>query len=186
MPHTCHIPPIGALLAVGGALLLAAASPRVAAAPNPPAPASVVVLAVFDFELDDDTPAAELEGKVTSSTASLQKASAAARRILAQSGRYRLVDVSGAQAGRVRDHSLRLCNGCEAAIARRLGADQSLLGIVMRATQTDYYVIVQIRDARSGKLLDQQSANFAGSEDGWASGVRMLIQHQVLATPDVP
>jgi hypothetical protein len=44
---------------------------------------------------------------------------------------------------------------------------------------TDYYVLVQIRDARTGKILDQQAANFAG--DGWASGVAALIRHQVLA-----
>ncbi len=51
-----------------------------------------------------------------------------------------------------------------------------------RATQTDYYVTVQIRDAHTGKLLDQQSANFAGDESGWATGVRMLMKHQVLVT----
>jgi hypothetical protein len=54
---------------------------------------------------------------------------------------------------------------------------------VIRATATDYYIMIRIRDARTGKILDQESANFAGSEEGWASGVRMLIRHQVLATP---
>ena len=74
--------------------------------------------------------------------------------------------------------------GCEAGIALKLGADESLLGIVRRATQTDYYVVIQIRDARSGKLLDQQGANFAGGQEGWASGVRMLIKHQILVSQD--
>jgi hypothetical protein len=54
---------------------------------------------------------------------------------------------------------------------------------VVKATQTDYYVLIQIRDARTGRLLDRQEANFAGSEQGWPSGVRMLIRHQVLAIP---
>jgi hypothetical protein len=61
-----------------------------------------------------------------------------------------------------------------------LGAEQSLLGIVTRVTQTDYYVQIVIRNARTGKILDEQAANFAGGDDGWASGVRMLIKHQVL------
>jgi hypothetical protein len=78
--------------------------------------------------------------------------------------------------------SLRNCEGCEAGIALQLGAEQSLIGVVRRVTQTDYYVVIQIRDARTGKLLDQQEANFAGAEDGWSSGVRMLIKHQVLAS----
>ncbi len=47
-------------------------------------------------------------------------------------------------------------------------------------SQTDYYVIVQVRDVHSGKVLAQEAANFAGAEEGWASGVRMLIDHHVL------
>jgi hypothetical protein len=45
---------------------------------------------------------------------------------------------------------------------------------------TDYYVWIQISDARTGKVLNQQAANFAGGDDGWASGVASLIKHQVL------
>jgi hypothetical protein len=45
-------------------------------------------------------------------------------------------------------------------------------------------LLIVIRDARSGKLIDQQGANFAGGEEGWASGVRMLIKHQVLVSKD--
>jgi curli biogenesis system outer membrane secretion channel CsgG len=74
---------------------------------------------------------------------------------------------------------LRDCDGCDAAIALQLGAAQSLVGVVRRVTMTDYYVQIQIRDARTGEILDQQAANFAG--DGWASGVSALIRHQVLA-----
>jgi len=60
-----------------------------------------------------------------------------------------------------------------------------MIGVVRRATQTDYYVGIEIRDARTGKLVNAQSANFAGGEEGWASGVRMLLDHQVLY-PDQP
>jgi hypothetical protein len=82
----------------------------------------------------------------------------------------------------VPNNSFRDCEGCEAGIALKLGAEQALIGVVKRATQTDYYMWIQIRDARTGKILDQQAANFAGGEEGWASGVRMLIRHQVLAS----
>ena len=70
-------------------------------------------------------------------------------------------------------------------MALKLGAQQSLIGVVRRATQTDYYIAIEIRDARTGKLVNQQAANFAGGEEGWASGVRMLLDHQVLY-PDQP
>ncbi|HET9330798.1 MAG TPA: DUF2380 domain-containing protein [Steroidobacteraceae bacterium] len=155
------------------ALCVGGAAPR-AAQPAPPP----VRIAVFAFELVDATPSAVLLGKSTSEAATLAKVSQAAREQLAQSGRYRVIDASQSTAQRLAD-----CDGCEAALGLRLGADQSLLGVVKRVTQTDYYVLIQIRDTHTGKLLDQQDANFAGSEDGWASGVRMLIKHQILAPP---
>ena len=86
----------------------------------------------------------------------------------------------------VTEKPLRNCNGCEAGIALQLGAEQSLIGVVTRVTQTDYYVQILIRDSRTGKVIDQQEANFAGGDDGWASGVRMLIKHQVLVSADLP
>jgi hypothetical protein len=141
--------------------------------------AAPIKLAVFNFELEDISPAASIEGASTSTAAAMDKVSSAARQVLAQSGRYSLVDVSKANAKPVQDKTLRDCDGCDAAIALQLGAEQSLVGVVRRVTMTDYYVQVQIRDARTGKILDQQAANFAG--DGWASGVAALIRHQVLA-----
>jgi hypothetical protein len=145
---------------------------------------SPVKIAVFDFELDDVSPASSLLGQTTSSAASMEKVSSEARRVLAQSGRYSLIDVSKVDARPVTEKSLRNCDGCETGIALQLGAEQSLIGIVRRVTQTDYYVLIQIRDARTGKILDQQEANFAGGDDAWASGVRMLIKHQVLVGTD--
>ena len=150
----------------------------------PPPRPSVVKLAVFDFELEDATPAAALLGQTTSTEAAMHKVSSEARRILTESGRYILIDPSGTDAEPVPPKGLRNCEGCEAGIALRAGADQALLGIVRRVTQTDYYVVIQITDARAGKVLDQQAANFAGGPDGWASGVRMLLKHQVLAASD--
>lgn len=141
-------------------------------------------LAVFDFELEDATPAAALIGQTTSTEAALEQVSSEARRMLTESGRYILIDPANTDAEPVRTKALRHCEGCEAGIALRAGADQALLGVVKRITQTDYYVVIQISDARTGKILDQQAANFAGGPDGWASGVRMLIKHQVVAPTD--
>jgi Protein of unknown function (DUF2380) len=140
-----------------------------------------VKIAVFDFELDDASPAAALLGRNTSSAATMDTVSREARRELAESGRYRVIDASKVAAAQ---KPLQNCDGCEAAVALQLGAEQSLLGVVTRVTQTDYYVRIQIRDARSGKVLDQQEANFAGGEEGWASGVRLLIKHQILAATE--
>jgi hypothetical protein len=154
-------------------------------APPPPRP-SVVKLAVFDFELDDVSPAASFLGQTTSNEAVMEKVSSEARRMLAESGRFFLVDVSKVDAEPVTAKSLRNCDGCEAGIALQAGAEQALIGVVRRVTQTDYYVLIQISDAQTGKVLNQQEANFAGGPDGWASGVRMLIKHQVLVPAEEP
>jgi hypothetical protein len=161
-------------------------SPRGAPVDPPPPRPAVVKLAVFEFELDDVSPAAALLGQTTSNEVTMQKVSSEARRMLAESGRYMLIDVSNVDAEPVRAKSLRNCDGCEADIALQAGAEQALIGVVRRVTQTDYYVVVQVRDAQTGKVLDQQDANFAGGPDGWASGVRMLLKHQVLGPAEEP
>jgi Protein of unknown function (DUF2380) len=141
-----------------------------------------VKIAVFAFELEDKSPEAALLNKSADSSASLQAATNAARVELNDSRGYSVIDASNVEAAHGR--ALRDCDGCEAGIALQLGAQQSLLGVVTRATQTDYYVAIVIRDARSGKVLDLQGANFAGTAQGWPSGVRMLIRHQILASPN--
>ncbi len=160
--------------------------PRGAAVdPRPPRP-KVTKLAVFDFELEDASPEAEYLHRTTGHEDTMALVSSAARRVLAESGRYDLVDVSHIDAEPVKLKSLRYCNGCEAALSRQAGAEQALIGVVKKVTETDYYVLIQIRDSQSGKILDQQDANFAGGPDGWPSGVRMLIKHQVLLPVDEP
>jgi Protein of unknown function (DUF2380) len=143
-----------------------------------------VKIAVFDFELEDVSAAASLPGETDADSTRLKDVTSEARRVLAQSGRYSLIDVSKVDANAVTEQSLRNCNGWDAGIALQLGAEQSLIGIVRKVSMTDYYVLVQISDCRTGKVLNQQEANFAGGDDGWASGVRMLIKHQILASAD--
>jgi Protein of unknown function (DUF2380) len=173
-----------ALFGAAGLLWLSlAAFPAMAAdAQAPP-----IRLAMFDFELEDVSAAAALPDRNASSTpamaAIMQKVSTKARQVMAQSGRYSLVDVSQVDAKPVREKSLASCDGCENAIALQLGAEQAMIGLVRRISMTDYYVLVQISDCRTGKILAQEVANFAGGDDGWANGVANLIRHQVLVVP---
>ena len=53
----------------------------------------------------------------------------------------------------MKSRSLRDCNGCEAAIALKLGADQSFVGVVRRISRTEYTLRFQIRDAHTGALV---------------------------------
>jgi len=145
-----------------------------------PLATNVTKIAVFGFELQDNSPGGGL-GMATTKEPSLEKATTAAREILERSGRYSIVSIAPVDLGSVtQGKALRDCDGCEATVARSLGAEQSMIGFVRRATQTDYYIVIVIRDSATGEILNSQVANFAGGEEGWASGVRKLIQHQVL------
>jgi hypothetical protein len=151
-----------------------------------PAP---IRIAVFDFEVEDASPSAVLLSKSTDSAAAIDKASSTARQELTRSGRYVVIDASKVDAKAVAVKGLRNCDGCEAGIASQLGAEQSLIGVISKVTQTDYYLLIRIREARTGKVLEDEGALFAGDEQGWPSGVRMLIKHQVLPVggqPGVP
>jgi hypothetical protein len=146
---------------------------------------SPVKIAVFDFELEDVSAAgASSTGETASDLTRLQAVTGEARRVLAQSGRYSLIDTNGVDAEPVKKRSLRSCDGCDAGIALKLGAEQSFIGLVTRVAQTEYYVSLRITDARTGKVVNQQTAFFTGADDAWASGVRMLIKHGVLASVD--
>jgi hypothetical protein len=59
------------------------------------------------------------------------------------------VDVSSAEGDAVKGRSLRQCNGCEAAVALKLGADQSFVGVVTRISRVEYAERFQIRDAHT-------------------------------------
>jgi hypothetical protein len=101
-------------------------SREIMAALGTPAP---IALAVFEFELDDNT-AAPAAGLAAADASYLAEVTGSVRDALGRSGRYRLVDVGSANEQAVKARALRDCGGCEAAIAQALGADQSLVGVV--------------------------------------------------------
>lgn len=141
-----------------------------------------IKLAVFDFVLEDVSAAGvSPTGTTPGDPGRMQTVSTEARRVLAESGRYRLVDTRSAEAdATTTPRALNNCDGCDAGIALKLGAEQSLVGVITRVAKTEYYVSLRITDTRTGKVVNEQSAFFTGAEDAWASGARVLIKHGVL------
>jgi hypothetical protein len=111
----------------------------------------------------------------------LRLATDEARRIILQSGRYALVDTSGVDDEPAEAHKLHDCGGCEAAIAAKLGADESLVGVVTRVTRTDYNVTYTLRDAHSGKAIDVEQTDLRiGANYSWPRGAASLIKNKLL------
>jgi hypothetical protein len=143
---------------------------RPAAAANPPS----IKLAMFDFELQDESAG---PGESPSDTALLRQISTEARQLFQATNRYTLVDLTPATEEPVTKRWLHQCHGCDAAIAAKLGAAQSLVGFVTRISRTEYMITIQITDAKTGALLtDAQSGLRMGADYSWSRGVAILIK----------
>ncbi|MTV12839.1 DUF2380 domain-containing protein [Bradyrhizobium elkanii] len=155
--------------------VLAAALP-----PAQTATAAPIGLAVFEFELED-TSAAPSSGLADADAAYLADVTKGVRDRLAQSGRYRLVDTGAATAEPVKARALRDCDGCEAAIAQQLGADQSLIGVIRRVSRTEYTIGFQLRDARSGAVVSRGDSGLRmGADYSWTRGAVRLVGDRLL------
>lgn len=169
-------------LLLAAAMVLAGLPFARAAEPAAPQP---IKLAVFPFELEDFSAAAAYIPPDDVDREQLRLSTEEARRLIAQSGRYQLVEVGAVRDEAAKAGKLHDCNGCEARIAAGLNADQSMIGIVTRISRTDYAVTYKIRDARSGALVDVEQTDLrAGANSAWSRGARWLIQRRLLEKAD--
>src|SRR5438309_7905522 len=158
-------------LAVAGAAETAALSPT--------------KIAVFPFELEDFSAGAAYVPPDDVDREQLRLSTEQARRLIAESGRYQLVDVGAVNDEAAKAGKLHDCGGCEAKIAAGLHADQSMIGIVTRISRMEYAVTYKIRDAQSGALVDvEQSDLRMGANSAWSRGARWLIQRRLLEKPN--
>ncbi len=159
-------------------LLSAASSVSAGADRSTPA----VKLAVFDFELLDVSAGASVIAESAVDSEQLKLATDETRRLIAESSKYALIDISSAETAALKGLKLRECDGCDAAIAAKLGADQSLIGIITRISRTDYNVTYKLRDARTGALITVEQTDMrAGANYSWPRGAASLIKSKLLA-----
>jgi hypothetical protein len=173
----------GALRKTLATFLLCAAAlmvqPAEAANPAP------IKLAVFDFELEDFSAGGSPAAPAPSDATHLADVTNAVRQLLTESARYQLVDVGNVDLADVKARMLSKCDGCDAPIALKLGAEQSLVGVVKRISRTEYTVRFQIRDARTGDVVSNVDSGLRmGADYSWSRGATRLIKDRLLAKPD--
>ena len=156
-----------------GALAAAGTTEAVASPP--------IKIAVFPFELEDFSAAAGYIPPDDIDREQLRLSTEEARRLIAASGRYQLVDVGAVNDQAAKEGKLRDCDGCDARIAAGLDADQSMIGIVTRITRMEYAVTFKLRDARSGAIVAVGQTDLRmGANVAWSRGARWLIQNRLL------
>ena len=139
-------------------------------------------VAVYGFELKDFSAGGGIVPPDERDATYLAQATEEARRQLAQSGRYELVDTDGAADEPVRAHKLRDCGQCIGPITQRLGAQQGVLGTITRINRTEYTLLVQFFDARSGEPVANYFTSLRmGANYAWPRGVTWLMKNRILA-----
>lgn len=145
----------------------------------PAAAAEPVKIAVFGFELEDKSAGGGIIAQDAIDSENLKLATAEAQSLLRDSGRYAIVDVAGAA---LPEGGLRHCNGCEAGLAARLGAERSMVGVITRVNRTEYTLQVLVRDAATGAVISNDFTGLRmGANYSWPRGAKSLVKNKMLA-----
>jgi hypothetical protein len=184
MRGSCHHMAVGrpGALAVAAAVAwFGCANEASAAQPSP------IRIAVFDFELNDASAGGGIIVRDAVDLDNLTKSAEDARRLLSASGRYNIIDTGGVMHELTAAGGIQHCNGCEGALAKRLGADQAMVGIVTRINRTEYTLQIVIKDTNTGALVANHFTGLRmGANYAWPRGVKWLMDNRILAAQQVP
>ena len=115
-------------------------------------------MVAFDFELIDTSLEGEVKGRQPAETARLKTISRQLRQLLAKSGHYRILDTTEIEKDIEAAGNLHGCNGCDADLARKLGAKIAITGQVQKVSNLILNINIYFRDVETGKMLQAMSA----------------------------
>jgi hypothetical protein len=145
-----------------------------------PALADPPKLAVFDFELIDTSLPGEFYGSKPE-LERLQRVGDQLRTELAQSGRFRVIDIAPVSKA-AHGSNLQACGGCDVTLAGELGADLEITGVVQKVSNLILNVNIYLRDVHTGNLLTVASADMRGNTDeSWSRAMSFLVRNRLLA-----
>ena len=138
-------------------------------------------IAIFDFEMID-TSGGGIQEEIIAQNQRLKIITIILRDKLEESKRYDPIDISPAKKEiEYWRGGLHGCNGCDADIARGLGADLSLVGYVQKVSNLILNINVFMRDSKTGKLIEVQSVDVRGNTDKtWKRSMSYMIRNRIL------
>jgi Protein of unknown function (DUF2380) len=138
-------------------------------------------LAVFDFEMIDSSLDGEIYGTRPDERERLVRVGDHMRKELGESGKFQIVDIAPVNAA-AHQSNLQACGGCDVKLARQLGADLYITGVVQKVSNLILNVNVYLHDAGSGRLVAAASVDMRGNTDeSWSRATRYLLRERLLA-----
>ena len=138
-------------------------------------------LAVFDFEMINTSLEAEMHVKRPDEQERLVKVGDQLRRELGESGKFRMIDIAPVDAA-AHQSNLQACGGCDVKLAKQLGADLEITGVVQKVSNLILNLNLYLRDVHSGKLVAVASADMRGNTDeSWTRTTSYLVRNRLLA-----
>jgi len=173
----CHViagPKVTIMRALIASMLMLAglASARAAELPK---------LAVFDFEMIDSSLDGEMRGKRADEQERLMRTGDQVRKELGESGKFQILDIAPVNAA-AHQSNLQACGGCDVTLARELGADLEITGVVQKVSNLILNINAYLRDVHTGKLVAGGSVDMRDNTDeSWSRATRYLIRERLLA-----
>jgi hypothetical protein len=147
---------------------------------DPSAWAAERTVAVFDFELIDTSLQGATYGPSRDEQERLAWVGGDLRKRLTQTGRFEVVDIAPL-AARVHPTNLQSCGGCDAELARELGATLAITGWVQKVSNLILNMNIAVRDADTGKLVAGMSVDMRGNtQESWSRALNYLIVNRLL------
>jgi hypothetical protein len=139
-------------------------------------------IVVFDFEMLDSSAGAGIVPKDDLDAKYLAETTKLAKDHLLSAGAYRIIDARPAAAEIAKAGELWRCNGCETAIASKLGGELAMTGVVNRISRTEYEMLIKVVNAETGAFVAVGYTGLRmGANYSWPRGAKWLMEKRILA-----
>jgi hypothetical protein len=138
---------------------------------------------VFDLELVDTSLQGAMRGPRADEQARIAEVSNMLRRRIADHAGFHLVDVAPVATEAAAMH-LQACGGCDADLARRVGAQVSITGTVQKVSNLILNMNIYLKDTMSGRLV-AVGADFRGNTDeSWSRALDWIVRNRLFPALD--
>ncbi len=139
-------------------------------------------VAVFASTLEDTSAGGGVIAPDARDAKYMEESTQEAKRLLAESGRYAVIDTSGVQTEAMATRKAGSCSECLGPVIKKLGAEQAVIGAINRVSRTEYTLLIQFVDAGSGEVAARYFTGMRlGADYSWPRSVKWLMKNRILA-----